>query len=257
MIKVVTSYSTKEYYKSLDLLEKTSIEIGKADKFVKYTYDDLKDSEFFKKNQHFLFRAENEALTDSNRIQKAGYWIWKPYIILQTFEQLQENDIVMYVDAGISVIKDLAPLYKITQNSSSGVVLFKLPAVDVPRHLAKTWTKKDCFVLMKADEEKYWNTDMINGAVSLWIKNEYTINFLNEWRKYMKDPRIITGDINMCGSNYPGFKFHRYDQSIMTILAKKYNIELFCDPTQYGNSEREQFKNSPYEQLFNHHRNKL
>ncbi|TLE03345.1 hypothetical protein [Helicobacter japonicus] len=29
-----------------------------------------------------------------------GYWCWKPYIILKTLEQLENNDILLYADIG-------------------------------------------------------------------------------------------------------------------------------------------------------------
>jgi hypothetical protein len=63
---------------------------------------------------------------------------------------------------------------------------------------------------------------------------------------------------NICGQqNSLEFKDHRHDQSILSLLVKKYNIEIFRDPTQWGNSEKELFKNSSYDQLFFHHRGNI
>jgi hypothetical protein len=178
-------------------------------------------------------------------------------MILETFNLIENSDIVMYSDAGLRVIDNLDPLFKVAMiNPNDGKVLFKVPVVGVPSHQAKVWTKRDCFILMNADEEKYWNADMTNGAVSLWIKNDKNIEFLNEWQKYMRDPRIVTDDSNVCGlPNHREFKGHRHDQSVLTILAKRYNFELFRDPTQWGNEEKDKFTNSNYGQLFHHHRN--
>jgi hypothetical protein len=248
MKKVHISFANERYYRSLDLLEQTSIEIGKVDQFIAYKEEGLKADNFWQKNQFIISRPRG-----------AGYWIWKPFLILKTFETLDEGDIVLYSDAGLKVIDNLTPLFKVTQNNSNnGKTLFKLPAVDVPSHIAKTWTKRDCFVLMNADEPKYWNANMTNGAVSLWEKNEDNITFLKEWLRYLRDSRIVTDDPNFCGKpNFMEFKDHRHDQSVLTILSIKYNFELFCDPTQFGNEERSKFLNSPYGQLFNHHRGQI
>jgi hypothetical protein len=96
---------------------------------------------------------------------------------------------------------------------------------------------------------------MTNGAVSVWEKNDVNIEFLKEWQRYLRDPRIVTDENNMYGINFPEFKDHRHDQSVLTILCTKYNYKLFRDPTQWGNEEKDKFINSPYPQLFYHHRN--
>jgi len=245
MKKIAISFGDEKYNKSLDLLRQTALEIGKADQFITYNPEFLKGSDFWNKNQYILSRPRG-----------AGYWIWKPFIISEAFRDLREGDIVLYSDAGLKVISNLDPLFEAAKNDSRGIVLFKLPAVGVPHHKAKAWTKRDAFVLTKCDEEKYWNADMGNGAVSLWRKSEENIGFLNEWLRYLRDPRISTDDPNMSGRpNFMEFRDHRHDQSVLTILSTKYNLELYRDPTQYGNEELDKFTNSPYPQLFYHHRN--
>jgi len=245
MKKIHISFGNEEYYKSLDLLEQTSLEIGNVDKFMRYTQEDLKKGDFWNKNKYILTKSRG-----------AGFWIWKPYIILKSFEELEDGDCVLYSDAGLKVINNLDPLFNIAKKlPNNGKIIFKVPAVGVS-HKAKMWTKRDCFILLNSDEAKYWNADMTNGAISLWIKNNENIEFLKEWQRYLRDPRIVTDDINMCGMpNFTEFKGHRHDQSVLTILCIKYNFELFRDPTQWGNSEIEKFSNSPYPQLFHHHRN--
>lgn len=245
MKKVHISFANEEYYKSLDLLEKTSLEIGKIDNFYKYTREWLEKTEFYHKNKYILDKERGN-----------GVWLWKPFIILKTFESLKDGDVVIYSDAGLKVIDNINHLFKVFQERPElPRMIFKVPWVGI-QHIAKMWTKRDCFVLMKCDEPIYWNAPMTNGAISLWMKNNENIELLNEWMKYCRDPRIITDDMNMCGyHNFPEFKSHRHDQSILTNLSIKYKFELFRDPTQWGNDEKDQFINSKYPQIFHHHRN--
>ena len=151
MKKVHISFANEKYYPSLDLLEKTSLEIGKVDQFIKYTDSWLKTTEFWNKNSFILSRPRG-----------AGYWMWKPFIILETFNELEEGDIVMYSDAGLKITDDVSILFEMTHNRNKGKLLFRVPG----GHLLKTWTKRDCFVLMDCDEEKYWNGYMTNGDIS-------------------------------------------------------------------------------------------
>ena len=47
----------------------------------------------------------------------------------------------------------------------------------------------------------------------------------------MRDPRILCDGPNTCGlPNFEGFRDHRHDQSITTILAMKHGIETFPSP---------------------------
>ena len=55
-------------------------------------------------------------------------------------------------------------------------------------------------------------------------------------------------------ANFIEFKDHRHDQSVLSLMTVKYGLEMFRDPTQWGNSEKDLFANSPYDQLFDHHR---
>lgn len=238
MKKVLISFGDAAYTKSLNLLEKTSLEIGKVDQFIGYNRNWLNLSEFYNKNKFIL---------DGER---GGYWAWKMPIILETFNTLEYGDVVMYSDAGIKVINDLTPLYELAAIHQR--LVFKIPG----NHLNKFWTKRDAFVLLNADDPKYWNANQVNGAVSLWVKTDENIAFIKEWNRGMKDPRIVMNTVNMCGKpNFLEFKDHRYDQSVLSILAVKYNFEVFRDPTQWGNEEIDMFPNSTYPQLFHHHRN--
>lgn len=244
MKKVFITYGDEKYKKSLELLESTAMENG-VDEFIAYDRDYIVNSKMYNNS------ARTKYILDKPR--GSGYWIWKPYIISETFKSLEYGDIVIYSDAGLKVIDNLQPLYNIASKSPNKPILFKLPPVGVDYHKAKTWTKKDCFVLTNSDESKYWDADMSNGAVSVWVKSKHNEDLLLEWFKYLKDPRISTDDPNMCGPNYQGFRDHRHDQSVLSILRVKYDIPLYRDPTQYGNTFME--SNSLYKQLFHHHRN--
>jgi len=244
MKKVHVSFANERYYSSLDLLEKSSVEIGGVDLFVRRTAEQLKRTDFWNKNRYILDRPRG-----------AGYWIWKPHIILETMENLEDGDVVMYSDAGLKVIDDLGPLFTATVgNSNGGKVLFKVPGP----HVNRMWTKRDCFVLTGCDEKKYWDGILTNGAVSLWTKSDENLEYLKIYLRYLRDPRIVTDDLNMCGMpDLQGFKEHRHDQSVLSLLSIKNSLELYRDPTQWGNAEKELFINSPYGQLFDHHRGQI
>ena len=237
MRKIHISYSNAKYAKSLQSLTYSSSSVGKTDEYIPYTREWLETTDFYRKNKYILDKPRG-----------SGYWIWKPFIILTTLEQCKDADVVLYSDAGVTVLDDLTPLYNLADQY--GKVIFQNAG-----HINKLWTKRDCYVIMNCDEPKYWNGLQVTATFSLWQKNPETIEFLKEYQRYLRDPRIVTDDPNMCGKpNFLEFRDHRHDQSVLSLMAIKYNVELFRDPSQWGNALKDQFTNSPYGQLFDHHR---
>ena len=231
------TYGDEKYEKSISLLKKTFESEGKVDKVFDYHKQWLMSTEFWRKNEFILSRPRG-----------AGYWIWKPYIMLETFKNMEDGDVLMYVDAGVKAIADLTPLRDITVDN--GKMLFYLGFQN------KQWTKRDCFVLLNADEEKYWNGPQTNAFCQLYVKNKENEEFLKEYLRYLRDPRVVTDDINVCGKpNFLDFRDHRHDQSVLSLLTIKYRFNVFADPSQWGNDVRANFSNSPYGQLLHHHRN--
>jgi hypothetical protein len=113
-----------------------------------------------------------------------------------------------------------------------------------------TWTKRDAFILLDVDKPEY--ADTLAGLASyIVIKKSFTsMRFVSEWLTYAQDRRAITDDDNVLGSiNYPNFRGHRHDQAILGLLAKKWNLTIYPDPSQWGESS-----SRPYPTIFNHHR---
>jgi hypothetical protein len=253
MKKYVISYGTKGYYENLDILEKSAISVGMADKFVKYTYDNLKDSAFYIDNKSIMSRPlTGEVWKDKAR--SAHYWIYKPYIILETMKQCEGGDIILYIDGGMRIINNLLPLFEITKSNKDKCMIFSASKTREPLHYHSVYTKRDCFILMGLDSPRYWNSRCVNSAISTWMKTPENIAFLEEWIYYNIDPRIVTEDDNVCGqSNLPDFKYHLFDQSVLSLLCAKYGREIYREPSQYSIDEKNDFINSPYNQLVIQH----
>jgi hypothetical protein len=46
----------------------------------------------------------------------AGYWLWKPYVVLRELALAAEGDIIIYSDAAVHVIADVEHLIKLTKH---------------------------------------------------------------------------------------------------------------------------------------------
>ena len=59
-----------------------------------YSKDDLEsDINFWNKNKDFII----------NNPRGFGYWIWKPYLIKKSMDQMKDNDILLYLDCGCEI----------------------------------------------------------------------------------------------------------------------------------------------------------
>ena len=90
----------------------------------------------------------------------------------------------------------------------------------------RIWTKRDAFILLGVDMPFYRETNQYMATIQIYKKSKYTEKFLEELLYYSQDKRIITDQPNTQGlPNYQGFKDNRHDQTVLSLLIKKYGIE--------------------------------
>lgn len=204
------SYGDENYSMSLKVNLISAKLFGQVDEIEAFSPNDLSEE----------FISENKEILGLKR--GAGYWIWKPYIMLKALESIKENDYLIYTDAGMIYVSSVFKL--INQIEKDGQDIF-LTSGFVPN---KEWCKRDTFVLMECDTEEAKNKVQISGGYILIKKNKKNIDFLNEWLKYNCVKEIITDMPNTCGlPNDGNFHEHRHDQAVLTNLAYKWNIYAY------------------------------
>jgi hypothetical protein len=86
----------------------------------------------------------------------AGFWLWKPAVLLDMLRRVPDGDLVIYSDASIRFLRDPAPLLALATDTSPSVQFDHIPHLSGPytfRH--NEWTKADCLVLMDATGPNY------------------------------------------------------------------------------------------------------
>ena len=186
----------------------TAINVGKVDEYYSYKFDDI-DLNFLKNHRDILSRPRGN-----------GYWLWKPYFIYKTFkEKLNKGDFLIYTDAGIFYLDNVKKIIKYMISINEDIWVNRLP------YLEKKYSKRDAFILLDADSPIYTDTFQYMAGIQIYKKSEYSEMFLQKLIKYSTDKRIITDDPNTLGlPNYPGFRDNRHDQTVLSILFKKYKF---------------------------------
>ena len=239
---IAINYANKAFKKSQKLNAKTAIRVGGADKVICYTRDDI-DLEFFAKNKSVLQVKRGD-----------GYYLWKPYFMYKAYQELKDGDYLIYTDSGSVYVNRIQYLIDCMEKEDMEIMVFSLEN----EMLEKKYTKRDAFVLMECDCEEYANTPQSIGGYVLLKKSRFVEKFLSEDLAYAQDSRIITEEDNTQGlDNYPEFIAHRHDQSVWSLMSKKYHLKRFRDPSQFGlvrSYEKAVEERSFYPQIIDSHR---
>lgn len=170
-----------------------------------------------------LHDLDNVFMTNHSNFMKSnprgyGFWIWKPQIVLQTLHSMSEGDILVYADSGCNMNyhgkeRFMEYIDIATNKSPTGIVCFQMPP-----HLEKTYTKRSVFDALKAHE--YQNYFQIHATSFIIRKNHISMSLVTDWSNMSQMYPFI--DEHDKGMQAPDFIDFRHDQSIWSILNRKY-----------------------------------
>jgi hypothetical protein len=224
--RILVSYATDEWYASQLRLEASAQRFGFSD-LRSCRRRQLVESAFYERHR---------AVLDQQR--GGGYWLWKPYYILRALEEAEPGDTVVYADAGVAFIGDVTPLADLARQEG-GVLLFAGHYEDSAGpgpNVNSRWTKRDCFVRMRADEERFHGACQADASLLLFTRNETSLDFARELLQQCQDPQILTDSPNISGHpDLEDLVAHRHDQAVLSVLAVRRDVPLHRHPSQYGN----------------------
>lgn len=175
------------------------------------TDEDLKkDNDFWQKHKDFI----------ENNYKGYGFWIWKPYIIQKYMKKINNGDVLLYLDAGCEIdIRKKNKINEIFDIVKTDYIL----GTEAGGCLEKHWTKRDIFIKLDCDNEKYYNSIQRQGGTNAFLKCNKTIKLIDKWVYFSSKYNLINNSPSI-NENYPDFQCNRHDQSIFSLLTKKYNI---------------------------------
>ena len=212
---IAITYANEKFERQAKCNKKSAFEIGNVDEHIIYGPNDI-DPQFKYKNKEIL-----------NQSRGNGYWLWKPYFIYKTFkEKLREGDYLIYTDAGILYMNSTYLIIDFLKKKNAEMWMIKLI------YKERFFSKRDAFILMGVDMPFYSETFQYMAGVQIYRKSKYTEKFLENLLFYSQDKRIILDTPNTQGvENYPGFIDNRHDQTVLSLLVKKYGEANSGNPT--------------------------
>lgn len=207
------TFGNQLYYDALKRIEKQARDINLFSKITCFSDVDLQnDLDFW--SQHGKFILDNP--------RGYGYWIWKPYLILKQLQNMKENDLLVYADAGCDIIP--SQRYKIIDFFHKLVNSPTLCNVSVEMNrefcIEKKWTKMNLFKHLQCE----YLTDSYQFHATYFIlkKCKKTMDMVSLWYNICcKENYIYLSDIqDSLIPNDPIFHDHRHDQSIFSLIRK-------------------------------------
>lgn len=221
---VFCSFADSRFSASINRIRKHALQMSIYDDIYVMTETDL-TFDFVKKNKDKLRTGS----------RGYGYWVWKPQVIKQVFDNIAEGDVVHYADVGCWLnpkgrSRMLEYIDKVEQ-SFSGLLGFRVPEARPPEletfsFLEKTWTKGDLFDYFRVREDPdVYCTEQFIATTFLMRKNKKTERFIEDWKKVWDEGFYLIDDTPSISRNFNGFIEHRHDQSAFSILMKLSNAE--------------------------------
>lgn len=207
---IVFSNDAKPFRENAENYCEAALQVG-FDSATSYKQEDLKETQFW---------ADNAGILEQPR--GAGYWLWKPYILLEKLREVGPNDIVVYNDVG-----------RYTPGSFSLFPEFPHAALELCARLPKRhihgfsnnwgvqghYTKRDCLILMDADNDIMLKAPQIAASLLIYMPTEENFSFLEHWLELARNPQLLTDTPDELDKPYPFFVDHRHDQAIGSILV--------------------------------------
>lgn len=174
-----------------------------------------------------------------SRTKGYGYWVWKYFLISELMNVVEENDIILYADIGCTFNKKGSKKFKeyIAKTKENGALTFEL------EHQEFKYTKKDTYVEVFGDSlENYYSPQRLAGIFFV-ANNKFNKLIIEEIKRIaISDDFQLLSDKNSQLKNHEGFIEHRHDQSLFSLICKKYNLLTLKDETYFRNFQKEGIK---------------
>ena len=224
---LLISYANEPYKPAQHLQTKTAKAAGFTE-VIEYGPEDIEES----------FRKEHADIFQYRRGN--GLWLWKPYLIKKTLDSMENGDILFYCDSGACFFRNVKGI--LSKLSSQDIWVSALPLKE------KQFTKQAALDIMGCNSKKYTESAQVSGTFCAFKKSDFSTSFVNEWLEYCCNIQVLA-PTQKPDQEAPYFYAHREDQSVLSLLAKKYDLQIYSDPSQYGRLP-EKYKRDGCEMLY-------
>ncbi len=153
------------------------------------------------------------------RVPGFGWWVWKPYFILNSLLSIPEGDGLLYLDAGCVIKSDKESVRKIEEYMALTLIRSMLGSNSdfFPEEM---YTSRDLLDYFKLTQEQRSESQYAAGIVFV-INDSKGRAFIREWCQLVCiDDHKWLIPLEENAPNHKDFKHHMYDQPSFSCLMK-------------------------------------
>jgi len=187
--------------------------------------------DFLDSYQEFLFDEKNR--------RGFGHYLWKPYIINYWLGKISENDVLLFLDAGCHInyqnpgaLNRFSDYLEITSKEEALAMQIRDYSFGYNDLSEERWTRFDLMEHLGVPKQMR-TTNQIQSGIIFLKKSARTLSYSSEWLDlatydrclFLDDTRIPPGGTLIES---------RWEQSIHSLLFKKYRFGVLPDETTFG-----------------------
>jgi hypothetical protein len=203
---VLISYADgpQVFYKNQNSLNMSAADKG-FDRIYSYHRRDI-DDDFYQQNKHILQQKRG-----------AGYWLWKPYFIWKTMQDLPDGALIIYADSGLIFKKPIDTIVASMKDHDT-LVLTHGKSTPLRNHLKKEAYPAFDFPLT----ESILNAENIWGFFIVLRNTSKTRAFVQRWLESCQKAEALTDTPFNPNIQEASFEYHQHDQSLLSPLVAQF-----------------------------------
>lgn len=233
-VLLTAGFGRRNFQEAAARLAKNAEKSGLFDKVLLENNQSLQvlHKDFLDSYQGFLFDEKNR--------RGFGHYLWKPYIINYWLEKISENDVLLYLDAGCHInyrnpgaLNRFSDYLEITSKEEALAMQIRDYSFGYNDLSEERWTRIDLMEHLGVPKQMR-TTNQIQSGIIFLKKSARTLSYSSEWmdlatydRCLFLDDTRIPPDSTLIES--------RWEQSIHSLLFKKYRFGILSDETTFGN----------------------
>jgi len=201
----------------------------------------VEDNESLWKNHSLFLKSHEEFINRADNARGYGHYLWKPYLVNHWLQRIGNDDLLLYLDAGCHINYSTSKAIKRFQEyvelaiCNDGFAMqirdFSFGYEDL-RELA--WTRQDLLKFLDADNQ-IRNSNQIQSGIILLAKTEKTLNYSSSWLDICLHDNHLFLDDNRIAHDEPFLIESRWEQSVHSVLFKKFGFRCIPDEGTFGN----------------------
>lgn len=162
------------------------------------------------------FYEKNKAILDEKC--GAGYWLWKPYVILKTLESTPEGSIIVYADSGSIFTGSISPILKYLDQYDGVLYRYSENAFSTTDKIIDPQVAEE----LKVTDYSDFKTKKHLWAGFMVLRNCATTKaFVKQWLELCQNPNFLKGY---------GKGHHLHDQALFNTIFLKNPEKLVALP---------------------------